>query len=160
MTGMSNDPVREFWLAFLHSDAALPGLTTADQPDASGYGDSPALADELGQLIYAGIKTATCSALWEYEHDGEPLPSVGMLDIVLDGQGRPLCITETTEVTVRPYNEVDAAFAYAEGEGDRTLAYWRQAHWRFFARTLPRIGRAPTETMPLVCERLRVIYKK
>jgi uncharacterized protein YhfF len=85
------------------------------------------------------------------------LPEVGLKTIVLDGQGEPLCIVETTEVVVRPYQEVDASFAYEEGEGDRSLEYWRDAHWRFFSRTLPTIGREPTVDMPLVCERFRVI---
>jgi uncharacterized protein YhfF len=42
-------------------------------------------AGELGALIVAGIKTATCSALRAYEAEREPLPSVGLKTIVLDG---------------------------------------------------------------------------
>ena len=83
----------------------------------------------LGALIVAGTKTATCSALWEYETEREPLPESGVKIIVLDGNGDPLCIVETTEVEVRSYGEVDAQFAYEEGEGDRSLEYWRDAHW-------------------------------
>lgn len=49
-------------------------------------------------------------------------------------------------------------FAAAEGEGDRSLAYWRAAHWRYFSRTLLTISRAPAEDMPLVCERFRLLY--
>ncbi|HET7270843.1 MAG TPA: ASCH domain-containing protein [Rubrobacter sp.] len=117
------------------------------------------MADELGALIADGTKTATCSALWEYETEVEPLPEVGLKTIVLDGNGNPLCIVETTEVEVRPYDEVDAQFAYEEGEGDLSLDYWRDAHWRFFSRTLSNIDKEPTTDMPLVCERFRVIYK-
>jgi uncharacterized protein YhfF len=62
-----------------------------------------------------------------------------------------------TEVEVVSYDRVDARFAYEEGE--RSLAYWRDAHWRFFSRTLPNVGREPTMEMPLVCERFRVIYR-
>jgi uncharacterized protein YhfF len=126
---------------------------------AEAWCDSPRLADELGALILAGTKTVTCSALWAYETEDEPLPSVGLKTIVLDGNGDPLCIVETTEVEVKPYDEVDARFAFDEGEGDRSLEYSRDAHWRFFSRTLPGIGREPTTDMPLVCERFRVIYK-
>ena len=50
---------------------------------------------------------------------------------MLDGSGKPLCIVETTEVTIRHYNEVDADFAQAEGEGDFSLDYWREAHQKF-----------------------------
>ena len=85
------------------------------------------------------------------------LPQAGALTVVLDGQGRPLGIVETTEVTIRPYDEVDAQFAYEEGEGDRSLEFWRAAHWRFFSRSLSKIGRTPAPDMPLVCERFRLI---
>ena len=126
---------------------------------AEGGGDSHEIAGELGALIASGSKTATCSALWEYEAEGEPLPETGLKTIVLDGNGDPMCIIETTEVEVRPYSEVDARFAYEEGEGDRSLEYWREAHWRFFSRTLPNIGKEPATDMPLVYERFRVIYR-
>jgi uncharacterized protein YhfF len=127
---------------------------------AEGWGDGPEMADELGALIAAGVKTATCSALWEWEAEGESLPETGTVTIVLDGHGQPLCIVETVEVTVRKYNEVDADFAREEGEGDQSLEYWREAHRRFFSRYLPKIGREFSEEMPLVCERFRVLYKK
>lgn len=150
--------VKNYWQSYL-------GTLPADSPVrdgrylAEGWGDSPRMADELGALISSGTKTATCSALWEYEAEGEPLPEVGTKTIVLDGDGDPLCIVETTEVAVRPYDEVDARFAYEEGEGDRSLGYWREAHWRFFSRTLPNIGKEPATDMPLVCERFLVIYR-
>lgn len=107
-----------------------------------------------------GRKTTTCSALWELEAEGEPVPRPGEMSIVLDGNGEPLCVLEMTEVEVRRFDEVDGAFARDEGEGDRSLAYWREAHRRFLARTLPGIGRRFSEDMPLVCERFRVIYER
>lgn len=154
---VEKDRIGTYWSGFLE---ALPADSPVrDEPYvAEAWGDSPRLADELGALIVDGTKTATCSALWEYEAEGSALPEVGSKTIVLDGNNDPLCIVETTEVAVRPYNEVDAGFAYEEGEGDRSLEYWREAHWRFFSRTLPEIGRDPVTDMPLVCERFRVIY--
>ncbi len=155
---MDDEQIKAYWRSYLDT---LP----ADSPVrderyvAEGWGDSPQLADELGALIADGTKTATCSALWEYEADGEPLPETGVKTVVLDGSDDPLCIIETTEVEVRRYDRVDAQFAYEEGEGDRSLEYWREAHWRFFSRTLPGIGKEPTMDMPLVCERFRVIYR-
>jgi uncharacterized protein YhfF len=146
-----------FWQDFL---AMLPADSPYHQTlyTAEAWGDSPVLADELGTLIAKGTKTATCSALWEWEAEGNPIPQVGLVTIVLDGAGTPLCIVETTEVTIRAYNEVDAQFAYEEGEGDRSLEAWREGHWRFFTRSLANIGREPSPDMPLVCERFKVIY--
>jgi uncharacterized protein YhfF len=155
---MEGNRTEAYWRSYVDT---LPVNSSArdEQYVAEGWGDSPGMEDELGALIASGTKTAACSALWEYEAEGEPLPKVGSKTIVVDGNGNPLCIVEMTEVEVVPYDRVDARFAYEEGEGDRSLAYWRDAHWRFFSRTLPNVGREPTTEMPLVCERFRVIYK-
>jgi uncharacterized protein YhfF len=155
---MTKESVESYWQEFL---SILP----PDSPYhtktyiAEGWGDSPEMADELGELIARGIKTATCSALWEWEAEGKPIPQEGLLTVVLDGGGEPLCIVETTEVTVRQYNEVDSDFAQAEGEGDFSLEYWREAHRSFFSRLLPGLGKEFSEDMPLACERFQLIYK-
>lgn len=154
-----SEQIERFWKTFLQSPACPPGVDVEKTPSAFAFGDNPALADELGQLVYAGTKTATCGTLWEWEHAGEPLPQVGQIEIVLDGQGKPLCVIEMVEVMIKPYNEVDASFAYAEGEDERTLEAWRREHWKYFSRVLPRIGRAPEEMMPLVCQRFRVVFR-
>ncbi len=129
-------------------------------PPAWGFGNTPEMADELGALVQSGTKTATCSLMWEFEHEGDPIPQVGVLSIILDGDDNPLCIIETVEVEVRAMNTVDEKFAYDEGEGDRSLAYWREAHWRFFSKICATMKRKPSEDMPLVCERFRVIYPR
>ena len=155
---MKRDEIKTYWQKFL---ATLP----SDSPYRSktyiseGWGDGPEMADELGALIAVGTKTATCSSLWEWEVESESIPEPGLLTIVVDGRGQPLCIVETTEVTVRKYNEVDANFAREEGEGDLSLGYWREAHRSFFSHYLPKIGKEFSEDMPLVCERFRLIYK-
>src|SRR3712207_4093173 len=123
---MIDDRFEAYWQSYL--EILPPDSPVHDeQYEAEGFGDSSQLADELGALVVSGIKTATCSALWEWEAEGSPLPEVGQKSIVLDGNGDPLCIIETIEVKVRPYSKVDARFAYEEGEGDRSLAYWREA---------------------------------
>jgi len=155
---MIKDSIKAYWQKFL---STLP----PDSPYHSniysegGYGDSPELANELIQLVLDGKKAATCGSLWEWEAEGNPIPKVGDVWIELDGNENPVCITETVEVTILNYNEVDADFACAEGEGDLSLEYWRRAHKNFFSRTLPKIGREFSEEIPLVCERFKVIYK-
>jgi uncharacterized protein YhfF len=155
---VDDNRIEAYWQSYLET---LPSGSSvhSERYMAEGWGDSPQMADELGALIADGTKTATCSALWEYEAEEEPLPETGMKTIVLDGNGDPLCIVEITEVEVRPYEEVDAQFAYEEGEGDRSLEYWQEAHWRFFSRTLSNIGKEPTTDMPLVCERFHIVYR-
>lgn len=162
---MSGDPkdktnrIEAFWRSYL---GTLPpdSPTREEAYEAEMFGDTPELADELGALILAGTKTATCSALWEYEAEDEPLPKVGEKAVILDGHGNPLCIIETTEVEIRAYEDVGANFAFLEGEGDRSLEHWREAHWNLFSRTLAGIGKQSAMDMPLVCERFRVVYGK
>ena len=154
----NNLSAEEYWnsfLATLPSDSPYHGKTYV----AEGFGDHPKLADELGALIVSGIKTGTCSALWEWQAEGNPIPEVGLTSIVLDGTGEPICIIETTEVTQRRFNEVNEDFARSEGEGDLSLRYWREAHTMFFSRVLAKLGREFSEDMPLVCERFQVVYK-
>jgi uncharacterized protein YhfF len=111
------------------------------------FGDSPALADQLLDLVLKGIKTATCST------EDEPNTSKpGERWIVLDGRGEPRCVIESTEMTYRRYSEVDASFAHDEGEGDRSLNYWREAHREYFGRQ----GKF-SEDMMLMCERFRLV---
>ena len=128
-------------------------------PTPASLATSPRWQTSWAALIVAGTKTATCGAVCAYEAEGSPLPTAGMLTVVLAGNNEPLCIIETTEAVTRPFNEVDAQFAYEEGEDDRSLASWRHEHWKFFSRVLPRdYGLQPAEDMPLVCERFRVVY--
>lgn len=152
-------PIETFWQAYLATLPENSPLRRQPMPPAWSFGSSPEMANELGRLVQEGVKTATCSLLWEHESDGEPLPQVGALSIVLDGDDYPLCLIETTEVEIRPFNEVDERFAHDEGEGDRSLAYWREAHLRFFAPICKRLGKPLDDRMPLVCERFRLVYR-
>jgi len=116
--------------------------------ESFAFGDSPELADELLALVLEARKTATCWAASE----GDKGVEVGKRWIVRDGRGEPRAILETVEVTRRRFGEVDAAFAVDEGEGDRTLADWREMHTRYFTR---RGEFAPD--MEVFCERFRLI---
>lgn len=151
------DRIEILWQAYLDT---LPDEGVApDKYDAWSFGDNPDMADELADLVVRGIKTATAGLLWEYEAEREPLPQPGEISVILDGAGSPVCIVETTQVEVKPFNQVEAAHAYDEGEGDRSLAFWREVHWHFFSRTCQAIGRTPSKTMPVVYERFRVVYR-
>jgi uncharacterized protein YhfF len=111
------------------------------------FGDSPALADELLALVLAGRKTATCWAV----RDGE-LTHPGKQIVACDGEGRPRAILETVALERRRFRNVDEAFARAEGEGDLSLAWWRDAHRAYFERNG---GFSPD--MELWCERFRLV---
>jgi uncharacterized protein YhfF len=73
--------------------------------------------------------------------------------VMIDGAGRPRFISRATEVTIKPLVEVDAAFAWDEGEGDRTRAWWLDAHRRYFARQAVREGFELSDAVMTVFER-------
>jgi uncharacterized protein YhfF len=122
------------------------------------YGDSPALSRSLLAMIRSGQKRAGTGLLWLHEHEGEPLPEVGDIEIVLTHDDKPSVITRVTRVEVLPYREVSAEYAAIEGEGDGSLEYWREAHWDYFSRVCATIGKEPTEDMLVVCGLFEVLH--
>ena len=126
--------------------AVPPGRVALDS-----FGDTPELSRELVALIRAGRKRAGASLRWAYDHEDEPLPEVGDVGVVVDHEGQPVAVTRVVSVQVVAFDEVDAAYAALEGEGDGSLAYWRAVHWDVFGRECARIGRVPAEDMPVVC---------
>ena len=145
--------IEQFWA---ETRAAHPELPE-ELPEAWPFGATPEHADGLLRLVLDGVKTGTASSLWDYEDDGDPVPTVGELSIILDGAGAPRAVLETTEVVTVPFDEVTAEHARSEGEGDRTLADWRDIHRRFWTEHSAR-GFAPD--MPVVCERFRLVHAR
>ena len=128
-------------------------------PPAWSFGATPAMADELLELVLEGRKSATASALWDYAAQEESVPQVGDLSIILDGGGRPRALIVTTRVRVIPFEDVDAEHAAAEGEGDRSLAHWREVHERFFTEHADH-DRGFSTDMPVVCEDFEVVFRE
>lgn len=151
---IEGDPARidRFWRDVRRSRPDLPEAV----PLAWAFGATAAHADELLSLVIAGIKTATASSVWDYEHSGEPLPLEGEYSILLDGGGEPRAVIVTTQLETVAFDEVTAEHAAAEGEGDLTLAAWRDIHERFWTHHSenPR-GFAPD--MPVLCERFELV---
>lgn len=127
------------------------------RPPAWAFGATPREADELLDLVLEGTKSATSSALWDYEAEGEDLPSVGTLGIVVDSVGTPRALVVTTDVRTAPFDEVDEEHAHAEGEGDRSLAYWGRVHEDFFTEHASH-DKGFARDMPVVLERFRVLH--
>ena len=125
--------------------------------EAWAFGDAP---DELAELVCNRIKTGTASAYPLYEVEEEPLPAVGEYSVILDSREDAVCIIRTSKVTVVPFLEVSAEHAYKEGEGDRSLEYWREVHREFFTKDMMETaGLVFTEDMPVVCEEFEVVYQ-
>ena len=116
------------------------------------FGGDKQIADELAELTIKGDKRATTSLHYLYE---------GELSIITDFDGNAKCIIKTTDVKVLPFSKVDEKFAYTEGEGDKSLEYWRRVHIKAFNDELKElsIDMEFSEDMLVVCEIFQVIYK-
>lgn len=159
---MSEQAIENFWAdakvrANLNRLRAYLGPNSSEAlcPPAWSFGSSPDVADELVTLVLDGTKSATASALVDYEAEDEELPSVGGLAIITDGADQPRLLIQTTEVRTVPFGEVDAEHARLEGEGDLSLEHWRTVHRAFFAEG----GHEVTDDFPVVLERFAVLWK-
>jgi uncharacterized protein YhfF len=126
--------------------------------EASYFGDSEAMADELARHAITGTKRGTTSLAWAIEFDGKKLPAPRDLTIVTDWKGKPQCIIETTVVEMVAFEAVTEQFAAIEGEGDGSLGHWQEVHWAYFGRECRRVGKIATPWMPVVCEQFAVVY--
>ena len=140
--------VEAFWSQFTRETGARGEYT------AWGFGDCPEMATDLGRLVRGGPKRATAGLLSDYADGSEPMPAAGDYSVILDGDGAPLCVIQTTAVEVRRFGDVDEQFAWTEGEGDRSLAYWRDAHIQFFAS----IGAPVSDDTEVVLERFDLVW--
>lgn len=126
-----------------------------DKIDAWAFGVEP---DQLADLVLKGEKTATASVYDLYQIDGEPIPQAGTFDVILDGQGQAVCIIKVTKVAVVPFNQVSAEHAFKEGEGDKSLAYWRKVHEEVFRPWLEEVGFTFNQDSKVVLEEFHKVY--
>ncbi len=144
--------ISRYWNEFKRITGVTGNAYLAEQ---FGYGKQ--VGDALAELVKSGKKTATTSALELYEAD-ESQPKVGDYNIILNGSGSPVCITQTERVEIINFDEVTADHAYREGEGDQSLAYWRKVHQQFFEKEYRQAGKTFTNTIPCICETFKVVY--
>lgn len=119
------------------------------------FGDAP---DKLAALVKNGVKTATCSAYDLYQTGSEPLPKEGDYSVILDSSGEAVCIVKTVKVCITEFHLVSAEHAYKEGEGDRTLEYWRKVHTDFLTRELSKFNLTFSENTKVVCEEFDLVF--
>ncbi|MDX2259277.1 MAG: ASCH domain-containing protein [Hyphomicrobiaceae bacterium] len=80
----------------------------------------------MAALVLAGRKRAT---VWDGRREN---PTASGMRWVVTANERPVAVIETVLVEQRTFDSIDAAFAFEEGEGDRTLAFWRAVHESYF----------------------------
>lgn len=124
--------------------------------EAWSFGEAP---DKLADLVVRGIKTATCSAYDLYLINGEPLPRPGDYSIILDSKNEAVCIIKTLRVYVTEFDGVSEEQAFKEGEGDRSLEYWRKIHAEFLKNELAPVNIPFGGDTKVVCEEFETVYK-
>jgi uncharacterized protein YhfF len=145
--------VAAFWAEF----CAATG-ETGGPADVYAFGDSPALADQLLALVLSGRKTATTEMVARFTADEVALPRPGDLCVVTDGDGHPAAVVRTVDLRVGPMSSVEDAFAWAEGEGDRSVKSWQRDHEAYFRRTCRDLGLAYSPDLEVVFEQLELVW--
>lgn len=144
----------EMWRSYCRKESLDPN-TPHDIWKFCGGGPA---ADELAELVLEGKKTATASAMIAYEIEKEPIPEVGCYSVVLFDDDRAACVIRDTKVSVVPFDQVSPDHAWKEGEGDRSLAYWRSVHRAFFAPDYEEAGLPFDEHGLCVLEEFAVVF--
>ncbi|MCV6628876.1 MAG: ASCH domain-containing protein [Flavobacteriaceae bacterium] len=145
------------WEAFV---AKHPKYANRELPISYYFCDNQYDADDCANLVLSGDKCATAPSLWWFENEKEPLPQIGDLEIVTNWDGRAMAIIQITDLIYRPYKKIDADFAFAEGEGDKSLAYWKKVHQAFYTREMESHGAQFSEDMTIVCIYFELVYAK
>jgi uncharacterized protein YhfF len=129
-----------------------------NQYEAWAFCGGGEIGDKLAALVLNGTKTATASAAIAYQVEGESIPEPGCYSVILFSNGEAACIIRDTTVSLVPFNKVSAHHAYLEGEGDRSLDYWRNVHKEAFTPDYENAGLEFDETGICVLEEFEVVY--
>lgn len=117
-------------------------------------------SDLLCNLVMSGQKTATSSSYILYELTNEPLPKVNDYSVILDSKGNAICIIKNINVEIIPFDKITEEHAYKEGEGDKSLNYWKTVHEDFFRNCLSEFDIEFTNNMKVVYEEFELVYKQ
>ena len=149
--------IEGFWREFCSVSVEMP----IDTPYQFWYfSNSREAALELVDLVIAGTKRATASLVEVNRHMPDVTPYVGGYSIVTDFDGNPKCVVRTDEIRDIPFRDVDEKFAFDEGEGDRTLEFWREVHHSYFTREAAEFGVPFNDDSLICCERFSLLYPR
>ena len=149
--------VERYWQEYL--DSLEPGVDAPKSYEVWHFGDTERAAKRLAKLVRGGQKTATSALVWELEAKGFGLPTEGDVVVVADLEGEPYCIIEITEAEVMPFGGIiDEQFALDYGEGDTSLSSWKEGSWTNYSGICKQLGREPSESMPIACQRFRLLH--
>ena len=152
---MENTSAKNMWGAYLDKHS---NTISNKAPKTIHFCDNEKDANECANLVKQEIKKATSDSLLGIQLRNEGLPKIGDLTIVTDWDGNAQCIVKTTKVQLKPFFSVDESYAKIEGEGDKSLQYWKKTHWDYYARELKEFNREPRESMIVVCQEFEKVF--
>ncbi len=148
------DNNKDFWNRFRQRCPQAP----EDAPQAFHFCDNQTDADECANLVVSGQKQATAASLAEMEINGYQISEPGDYWIVTNYDGRPRAVIQTRSVEVKALGDADDQFAWDEGEGDRSLAWWKKAHLAYFRRVLKGTDVPVDDSLAIAFERFDTLY--
>ena len=154
---IDNASARNLWGDYLDKHLEHVFVET---PKTLHFCDNEKDANECAKLTKKGIKRATSDSLLGLQYRKEPLPKKGDFLIISDWEGNAQCIVQITKVQLRPFFSIDQAYAQLEGEGDKSLEYWKKVHWEYFTRELEEFERVPRESMIVVCQEFEKVFER
>lgn len=116
------------------------------------------IIDEIANLAWLGMKRGTAHLDMQFEKDNVPRRNVGSYWIATKAKGAPVCVVRMTGIDVVPFRDVGQIFAASEGEGDLSLAYWRNGHQEYFEEQCERWGVEWDDALPVACESFIPVY--
>lgn len=147
----------EFWEAFCDHNMDLNREEL--YYDVWQFLDGEKGCDRLASLCLAGIKTATSSLYETFEMDGMKVPEEGDYSIILDSEEVPLFIIKDTKVEIKKFSEVEADFAFKEGEGDQSLERWKELYKKRFEKKAEEYGIEFNDESLILCEEFEVVFQ-
>ena len=147
--------VIQMWKEFITENQEYKSIKT---PPSWYFCDNEIHANACANLVVQKIKQATSSSWWYYQKHNEKLPEIDDINVVTDWNGIAKAIIITNKVVNIAFNEITEEYAKIEGEGDKSLAYWKKVHWAFFTREMEPFGEKPTEDMNIICEEFETIF--
>ena len=149
MIGDRTPEVEAFWSKV----CKIHGISN-DNYHTKTFGD-PRYAEygnHVTELAIAETKRATAHLALDFELNQVARRKTGDYWIILWEDFSPACVLHLVNVEVRPFKDVDAAFAAREGEGDGSLEYWKRIHEEYFKLQLADWGNDWSDDLPVVLE--------
>ncbi len=147
--------VQKMWEDFIEK---MPEYKDQKMTDSYYFCDNEKDANECSELVFNGIKRATAGSKFCYDKESWDIPKVGDLTVITDWSGEATSIIKTTKVEFIPYKEITAEHAFIEGEGDKSLEYWRKVHWDYYTRELAKYNEKLSEEMIIIFEEFEKVF--